>query len=608
MFASPGKRNALLCLLLAAATLVIYNPVNHNPFVNFDDDRYVTNNVHVRSGLNGSTVRWAFTTTEQANWHPLTWISHALDCELFHLNPAGHHEMNVLFHALDVALLFLVLQYATGFTWRSLMVAALFALHPLNVESVAWIAERKTVLSMLFFLLGLLAYTWYARKPAIGRYLAVAVLYAFGLMAKPMVITFPFVLLLWDYWPLRRMFPEKDGHADCETCPASPFLWLFLEKIPLLLLSAASALITMKAQAQGGAVRSIMEYSLPVRIENAVVAYARYVAKTFWPWPLAPMYPHPGNSLPAWEVVVASLLLLLLTGMVLAARRQRYLAVGWCWFLGTLVPMIGLVQVGAAAMADRYAYLPCIGIFVMLCWSVGEALDKRPFSLVLPAVPAAAILLALAVVTHRQLDYWKDNVVLWSHTVQVTRDNFVAEDNLGGAFILAGRLDEALPHFREAVRINPWDPVGNLNLATHEQQAGNLKSAVDLYLKVVRMTPDAQLRANAYSNLGAAYRALGDQTRAKGSYELALQLNPENAHAWIGLGLTAWKAGDYGAAANLFSRALAIQPTDVGYLLLSQALQRAGLPNQAQAASQTARRLSSDLPQAQQSANQLLSD
>jgi tetratricopeptide (TPR) repeat protein len=268
--------------------------------------------------------------------------------------------------------------------------------------------------------------------------------------------------------------------------------------------------------------------------------------------------------------------------------------------------MIGLVQVGAAAMADRYAYLPCIGIFVMLCWSVGESLESQPVPMLLPVIPAATILAALALTTHQQLDFWKDNIALWAHTVRVTKDNFVAEDNLGGALILEGRFDEALPHFEQAVRINPWDPVGNLNVATHEQQSGHLKEAVDLYLKVVRMTPDAQLRANAYSNLGAAYRGLGDDARARRSYELAVELNPENAHAWIGLGLTAFKMGDYSGAANLFSRAMAIQPTDVGYVLLSQALQRAGHPAEAQAAYQAAQRLSPDLNQAQQSASQLL--
>ena len=608
LFSSPGKRSVVLCLLLVAATLALYNPVNRHPFVNYDDDRYVTENLHVRSGLQKETLRWACTTTEQANWHPLTWISHALDCQLFRLNPAGHHFTNVLIHALDAVLLFLLLQGATGCPWPSLMVAALFALHPINVESVAWIAERKTVLSMLFFLLALGAYDRYARKPEVIGYLAVCVLYALGLMAKPMVITFPFVLLLWDYWPLRRMFPEKHENAPPGEYPAAPFFWLALEKVPLLILSAASALITLKAQRAGGAVRSVMEYSLGVRLQNAIVSCARYVGKAVWPWPLAPMYPHPGDTLNHATVAAACCMLLIITGLVVLARRHRYLPVGWFWFLGTLVPMIGLVQVGAAAMADRYAYLPFIGLFIMLAWGLPEWSRQRHLKAVWLAAPALALLLAFSIVSRRQLAYWSNNVLLWSHTIQVTHDNFVAEDNLGGALILLGRFDEAMPHFQAAVKINPWDPVGNLNVATHEQQAGNLKQAVDLYLKVLRMTPDAGLRANTFSNMGAAYRGLKDPVRARASYESALHLQPANVHACIGVGLLAEQSGDFATAASMFSRAMAIQPTDVGFLLLAQALEKNGHPGEAQMAYQQAQRISPNLPEAQQAANRLLAD
>lgn len=608
LFSSAGKRSFVLSLLLIAATLALYNPVNRHPFVNFDDDRYITNNLQVRAGLSWDTIRWAFTTTAQANWHPLTWISHALDYQLFRLNPAGHHYTNVLLHATDAVLLFLLLQSATGFTWRSLMVAALFALHPLNVESVAWVAERKTVLSMLFFLLALAAYDRYARRPGGLRYLAVAFLFSLGLMAKPMVITFPLVLLLWDYWPLRRMFPGDASPASPQAAAANPFAWLILEKLPLLGLSAASALITMKAQREGGAVRSITEYSLGVRLQNAVVSYASYVGKMFWPWPLAPMYPHPGDTLARWEIAVAALVLVAITSLVLANRRRRYLVVGWFWFLGTLVPMIGLVQVGAAAMADRYAYLPYIGLFVMLCWGIAEWAEARHIPAIWLAAPSFAVLLALSAVTHYQLHYWGDNVLLWSHTVQVTHDNFVAQDNLGGALILMGRVEEAVPHFEAAVKINPWDPVGNLNVATHEQQAGNLQHAVDLYLRVVRMTPDAALRANAFSNLGAAYRGLKDPARAQASYEAALSLAPTNMNACIGLGLLAERSGDFNTAANLFSRAMTSQQTDVGYLLLAQALKLGGHPGEAQMAYQQAQQISPDLNAAQQAANRLMAN
>jgi protein O-mannosyl-transferase len=592
----------VLCLLLVVVTLALYNSVTHHPFVNFDDDRYITDNYQVRAGLSWKTVEWAFTTYDQANWHPLTWLSHALDCQLFGLNPAGHHYGNVLFHALNVVLLFLLLQSATGFTWRSLMVAALFAVHPVNVESVAWIAERKNLLSMMFFLLALWSYQSYARKPRLDRYLAVMALFACGLMAKPMVITFPFVLLLWDYWPLRRLWPEASSSE--RRFGAAPFSWLLLEKIPLLALAAGSAIVTMKAQQAGGAVRTVAEYPVTVRLGNALVAYARYVGNALWPLQLAPMYPHPGDSLRAWQVSGAAVFVLGVTGLVLAAKRKRYLAMGWFLFLGTLVPMIGLVQVGAQAMADRYAYLPYLGLFVMLVWSIADwAGEKR---LALLAVAGAAVLMALSFLTYRQLGFWGDNVTLWTHTIHVTGPNFVAQDNLGGALIAEGKVEEAMPHFYTAVGINPGDPVGNLNIATNLQQKGDLQQAVARYRAVLRMTPDAALRARAYSNLGSAYRSLGDYADAQQSYEAALRLAPETPHAAMGLGLLAQKRGNLGEAAREYERAAAIQPTAVSYLLLAQALRQSGQSAGAQAAYENAKRLSPDMKQTEQVVDQLL--
>src|SRR5208282_1190066 len=360
LFQSAGQRTLLLCLLLAVAVLVAYNPVTRNGFLNYDDNGYIAKNPHVRAGLTWVTVKWAFTTYQQANWHPLTWLSHALDCELFGLHPAGHHYMNVLLHAANVVLLFLLLENATGFRWRSLMVAALFALHPINVESVAWAAERKNVLSMLFFLLALYAYGWYGRGLSLGkaglgksgllRYAAVVCCFALALLSKPQVIAFPFLLLLWDYWPLCRI--GAAGGANASRWWSG---WLVLEKTPLLLLSAASAVVTMKAQKAGGAVQTFSHFSLLLRLKTATISYARYLGKAFWPSKLVAMYPHPAKLYPGWQVGAAAVLLLLVTALVLRAREQRYLAVGWFWFLGSLVPMIGLVQVGVQAMADRYA-------------------------------------------------------------------------------------------------------------------------------------------------------------------------------------------------------------------------------------------------------------
>src|ERR1700675_14804 len=341
LFQSSAKSTPLLCLLLSVVVLTFYSPVTHNGFINYDDDGYITGNTHVRAGLTWATVKWAFTTYDKANWHPLTWLSHALDCELFDLNPAGHHYVSVLLHAANAVLLFLLLQSATGFRWRSLMVAALFALHPINVESVAWAAERKNVLSMLFFLFALHAYVWYGRRPGLRRYAAVVFLFTLSLLSKPQAVTFPFLLLLWDYWPLRRFgSSELDGSAE-QVASSSRFGIgrLVLEKMPLLLLSGASAVVTIKAQTGGGAVQPLSQYALFLRLENALISFVRYLGKAVWPSKLAVLYVHVGRY-PAWQVGAAAVLLLLVTAWVLRARQQRYLAVGWFWFLGSLVPMI----------------------------------------------------------------------------------------------------------------------------------------------------------------------------------------------------------------------------------------------------------------------------
>ena len=395
-----SRRSWIFALILVVATIALYYPVSHHPFVNYDDDAYVTENVHVQSGLTWDTVQWAFTTFESANWHPLTWISHALDYQMFQLDPGGHHETNVVLHVVNVLLLFWVLLRATESVGPSLMVAALFALHPVNVESVAWISERKNLLSMLFFLLALGAYRWYAREPRVTRYAAVAALFALGIMAKPQVITFPFVLLLWDYWPLRRMFAgsqEASSGGQLAAMPGKSLSWLILEKLPLFAICAASAAITLKAQRAAGAMSGINWHPFSVRLENAILSYVRYVGEAFWPSSLSLYYPHPGNSLVLWQVIAAVAILLAVTSLVVAGRRRRYLLVGWFWFLGTLVPMIGLVQVGNQGRADRYAYLSFIGLFIMVCWGVAEWAKQRHISSAKLAAVSVVVLLALAV-------------------------------------------------------------------------------------------------------------------------------------------------------------------------------------------------------------------
>ena len=612
--ASNTMRPWILALVLAIATIALYYPVSHHPFVNYDDDAYVTENAHVQSGLNWNTVQWAFTTYEFVNWHPLTWISHALDYEMFQLDPGGHHETNVVLHALNTLLLFWVLLRATGSPGPSLVVAALFALHPINVESVAWISERKNLLSTLFFLLALGTYRWYAREPRMTRYAVVAALFALGLMAKPQVITFPFVLLLWDYWPLQRMFADR-AEASSEnlaTIPAKSFSWLILEKAPLFAICLASAFITLRAERTGGTLSGIYFHPFSVRLQNAVLSYLQYVRKAFWPSGLALYYPYPSrDSLVLWQVIAAFAFLLAVTVLVIASRRRRYLLVGWFWFLGTLVPMIGVRQVGIQAMADRYAYVSFIGLFIMVCWGVAEWARQRHISSAKLAVVSAVALLALAVMTHRQLAYWDDNVTLWSHAVAVTNNNYVAEDHLGGALLADGQLEVAMPHFYRAVSINPDDPDSNLNIGGYEQQQRNFPQAIAQYKKVISATQDSAVvnaveRAKAFDNMGYAYRELGDLPPARESFEAAVASDPQFAKAWIGLGLVDQKSGNLGPAIQAYTQAMKLRPSDWGYLLLARALEQSGDNNAALSAIRQAQSMTGNFENAQRGADRLL--
>jgi protein O-mannosyl-transferase len=615
MFRSPGKRNLVLGLLLVMVVLAVYNPVSRNGFVGYDDEGYVTDNRHVQAGLSWETVSWAFTTREMANWHPLTWLSHALDCQLFRLNATGHHYTNLLLHAINALLLFLILQWFTGYTGRSLMVAALFALHPLNVESVAWVAERKNVLCMLFFLLALAGYGWYVRRPGAGRYLVIAVLFAAGLMAKPMVITLPFLLLLLDYWPLGRMrfagneesHDQASGSALAFAAGTQPLSRLCLEKIPLLALSAGSAMMTMMAQSVGGAVVTTAEVSPLLRLENAIVCYVVYIQKMFWPSRLAPIYPFP-HALPSWQVASSGIFLLAVTWGVLKYRESRYLLVGWFWFLGAMVPMIGLVQVGNQAMADRYAYLPMIGLFVMIVWAAGELASARHINAKYLVTAGLLVLCGLSAVTRMQLPYWQDGFSLWTHTLAVSPHNFVAENNLAVTLIKQGRRDEAIPHFRTAAALEPGDPTSQLNLGIYAQEQGDLKQAVARYESVLQLTTNAQLRMSAYDNLGSLYFGLHNYTRAQQNYESALKLGAASPIVLRDMGLIAQKTGDWNRAIYYFAGFVAMEPSDVGYLLLSRALYQGKRDREAELSYHQALRFSNDIVQAQQRASQLMAE
>ena len=633
---APQNHALLLSLLLVAIVLVGYSPAAHNGFLNYDDDAYITSNPHVQAGLTWSTVKWAFTTYDAANYHPLTWLSHALDCQLFGVNSAAHHEVSVLLHAANAVLLFLLLLNATGFAWRSLFVAALFALHPVNVESVAWAAERKNVLSMLFFLLALHAYVWYTRRPQVGRYAMIVFLFALALLSKPQVITFPFLLLLFDYWPLRRMTWGGAALKRCDTGtvlnpasaaeganlareklfpqpPTESVRWLLLEKIPFVLLSLASAFITMKAQKAGGAVQSLTQYSPLLRCETALIAYVRYLGKAFWPSKLVALYPHPTNLYPAWQVGASLLLLMLVTTVVIfQSRDRRYLAFGWFWFVGALVPMLGLIQVGSQAMADRYAYIPFIGLFVMLTWLVADWaathwVKRRHLPIAALAVPALACLLVLGFLTYRQVSYWHDIPSFWERTLALTENNYVAHDSLGEYLARKGHMEEAAIHFRAALAIRPDDLPANLNLGTYYHGHGNLRAAVESYQMVALYAADPGLSATAYGNLGSAYRSLGDLARAKRCFEKAIESQPDRPMPMvlIGLGLIAQKNGDLAEAVLDYSRAMAVEPTDVGYLLLAQALEDEGRKGEATAIRERLQKLSSDIAAAQKEAESL---
>ena len=599
----------MFSLLLFAAVLASYSSIIHNQFLDYDDNEYITNNAHVKAGLTWANVQWAFSTSEEANWHPLTWLSHELDSELFGLNPVGHHVVNVLLHAVNAVLLFLLLQSATGFRWRSLMVAALFALHPINVESVAWAAERKNVLSMLFFLLALYAYGRYARRPGLGRYIAVAGFFVLSLLAKPQAITFPFLLLLWDYWPLDRI-GARDMPTQAGNAPRLPIARLLLEKLPLLFLSAASAVITMEAQKAGGAVKDLARFSLPLRLETTVISYARYLGMTFWPTKLVLPYPHPLNLYPAWQVGAAVALLLLITAIVLCARDKRYLAVGWFWFLGSLVPMIGLVQVGEQAMADRYAYIPFLGLFLMIVWLIADWAADWNKSRQVPArwlaIPAVCCLLALASLTYRQVGYLHDTEALWRRALALTQDNYIAQGALAGVLHKQGKTEEAIEHIRAALAIRPDDWPANLILAAYEQSQGDTAAATARYQMVALRASKPSQRAAAYNDLGTAYRQTGDLLRAKEAFEQSLRLVPSQPMLMVTLGLIAQKNGDLPEAVRQYSSAFELQHSDVRALLLAQALRLEGRVDEADAMSRRAARASGNLAEAQKTVDSLL--
>jgi Flp pilus assembly protein TadD len=591
---------------LVLATLCAYRGIERNGFVNVDDNSYLIDNQHVHAGLTLKTVKWALTTYEVDNWHPLTWMSHALDWELFGRNTGGHHYISALFHSLNAVLLFLLLESATGFTWRSFFVAALFAVHPVNVESVAWAAERKTVLSMLFFLLALMAYAWYAQRPSARRYFTVAVLFALGLMAKPQVVTFPFVLLLWDYWPLQRFGSPSSGEADTRFARAS--LWrLAIEKVPLLVLAAADAIITMRAQHRALDYAE-STYGLRVRLANLLVSYTRYVIHAFWPLHLSPAYPHPGNTLAGWQVV-SSVAFLLLASLLAITLRRKYLLVGWLWFLGILVPMIGLVQVGDQAMADRYAYIPFIGLFWIAAWAIAETAENWRISPRWLAAPAALAIAAAGLLTARQVRYWHDSETLWRYALSVTPErNFIAHDYLAGILTQENRHEEAIHEYLAAERLHSYPLSQIASFADYELRHGHRSDAMSQLQRVLQGSNDPATREIACRDLGIGYTQLGKPGEARENYRQALAIEPHDPYALMGMGLLAYRESDFKTAVDYFSGAVEADPSDFDYLLLATALREAGREADANAARAEAQRVSKDWTQAQDKAHWFLTN
>jgi Flp pilus assembly protein TadD len=570
-----GPRTAALALLVGALAVAPYLPAGTGAFVNLDDPAYVLRNDHVRGGLSLANARWAFTAFYAANWHPLTWLSHQLDVTLFGLDPRGHHLDSVLLHGAAAALLFLALARLTGRRWPSAAVAALFGVHPLHVESVAWVAERKDVLAGLFFMLTLLAYERAARRGRVLRSVALPALFALGLMAKPMLVTLPCVLLLLDFWPLGRLGPPR-GAAPV---PADRWRDLVVEKLPLLALAAAAGVVTVLAQGARGAVQSVDLVPLGQRLGNALVSYAAYLGTTLWPVRLAAYYPHPGGTIGAPALLGAGLLLAALTGAAVAGRRTRpALAAGWLWFAGMLVPVIGLVQVGAQARADRYTYLPLIGIFVAVAWVAAAlpALRRRPA--LLGALAGAAIL-ACGARSVVQTGYWRDSETLWRRTLAVTDDNWLAHNNLGLVLKDSGRAAEAIEHFRAVLRIAPdlagtsWNHLG-MALAA----AGRTDEAEAAFRESIRARPQF---AEARCNLGLLLlpRRPAEAVAALGE---ALALRPDLFEARYALAQALVAAGRPAEALPHFREAARLRPGDPAILVShAAALLRLGRPAEA---------------------------
>ena len=569
-----NKAALIFVLLMALGTLVLYNPVLQNDFLTYDDALYVFLNHIVTSGLSWANIRWAFTTTTFANWHPLTWISHMAAWQAFGNNPMGHHLVNVFLHTLNVVLLFTLLRKTTGHMGRSALVAALFAVHPLNVGSVAWISERKGLLCTFFVMLTFLAYAWYARRPALSRYLWVVFFFAMALMAKPLAITLPFLLLLFDLWPLERLsLPGVPPPEPGRILPPVTLGRLLGEKLVLALMSVASMVVTMYAQRAGGATEALSEVPLRFRLGNAIYSYVRYLYKGVWPAHLAIFYPHPGRSLAWWKVAMAGAVLLLITAAIWQGRKKRYLVAGWLWYAVALAPMAGFVQVGRQAMADRYAYLPMIGIFMIVVWLATD-LTEHSMELRRSAIVVSVVALsAFAWRTHQEIGYWRNTETLFTRSMEITGPNYTAEENLTWGFDIAGHADRALPHALAAVRLAPQVSSIHSRLADVFFHLGRYDEAIDEYNKALAAKLDPAPALWVHSQLGLALLQRNRLSEALNEFSIAIRIDPGKASTYLNRGGIEYQQGQLDAAASDFTRSLQIEQDPAAYYWMGRTME-----------------------------------
>ncbi len=528
----------MILLLLAAVTLIAFEPIRGNDFVGSDDVQYVTDNENVQAGLTKDSIVWAFTTTYASNWHPLTWISHMTDFQLFGDNPTGHYFHSLVIHIANVLLLFWILRTLTGATWASVFCAMLFAVHPLRVESVAWIAERKDVLSGLFWMLATIAFIKYTQKPSVKRYFIIALLFCLGLMAKPMIVTLPFVLLLLDFWPLKR-FGSK----------------AIIEKTPLFLISIASCIVTMIVQTKSGATQAVGDLSFIVRLQNAIVSCVGYITKMFVPKDLAILYPHPGNSISLLQTAVALIVLIAISATAIYyARKKPYLSVGWLWYLGTLIPVIGLVQVGYQSMADRYTYIPMIGLSLMLSMAARDICDRFRAKTAC-CIGAMIVVTALIILTRIQVEYFTNGVTLFAHTVEVTDNNFVAYNNLGCALEKQGDIEKALENYNKAVQIKEY-ATAYRNIGDIMLSRGKIDEALVNYNKALQIVPG---RASTHLNIGNLYSKQKNFNKAAEHFRKAIAIDENYPKAYNNLGNLSLLSKQYDKAAENFRKAIELK-------------------------------------------------